>query len=240
MAETERQLPGGLGRRFIPDPEDRKYPMRAVLRPRAIPQQRYYQTGRQLPLDQGNTGTCVAHAWTAFLYAALMMSRTAPSPYDTYREIVKVDEWDDNDFEATSPRIQDLQFGTSVRAGAKVMQAQGHLKNYVWSRDADEMALWLLTGQGTIVLGTTWYWDMGDLRDGGFAYPTGGVAGGHAYLAIGYSRNYKAFRCLKSWGSEFGAKGRFWIHHQDMDKLVKLEDGEACAAVQQVVLPVVV
>jgi len=227
---------GGLGRIYIPDPNDKQYPMRAALRPRALPERRYYQTGRHLPLDQGKTGTCVAHAWTAFLYAALTMSKTAPSPFDTYREIVKIDEFEDNDGEANAPNNQ-LQYGTSVRAGAKVLQARGDLVSYVWSKSADEMAAWLLSGHGTIVLGTTWYWDMGDLKDG-YAYPTGGVAGGHSYLCIGYNRKVKAFRCLNSWGPEFGDNGRFWIMHHDMDKLVKEEDGEACAATQVVIHPV--
>lgn len=227
----------GLGRIHIPDPEDKKYPMRAALRPRALPTSRYYKTGTHLPLDQGQTGTCVAHAWTGFLFAALTMSKTAPSAFDTYRGIVAIDEFKDNDGEASAPNDQ-LQYGTSVRAGAKYLQERNDLVNYVWSRDADEMAAWLLSGHGTIVLGTTWYWDMGDLDKKGFANPTGGVAGGHAYLAIGYNRRTQAFRCLNSWGKEFGDAGRFWIHRADMDKLVKEEDGEACAAVQFVVPPV--
>lgn len=226
----------GFGRLYAPDPEDKKYPMRAALRPRQLPVARYYQTGKHLPLDQGQTGTCVAHAWTGFLYAALTMSKKAPSPFDTYRQIVAVDEFPENDNEATAPDDQ-LQGGTSVRAGAKVLQARGDLVNYVWSNDADEMAAWLLSGHGTIVLGTNWYWDMSDLKKG-FAVPTGGLAGGHSYLAIGYNRRMMAFRCLNSWGEEYGVNGRFWIHHTDMNTLVKAEEGEACAATQVVVQPV--
>ncbi len=227
----------GFGRRYVADPDDKKYPMRAALRPRALPPRRYYTTGKHLPLDQGQTGTCVAHAWTGFLYAALTMSKSAPAAYDTYRQIVLVDEWPENDNEATAPDSE-LQSGTSVRAGAKCLQARGDLVNYVWSKDADEMAAWLLSGHGTIVLGTTWYWDMSDLTKDGFANLGGGVAGGHSYLCIGYNRVTMAFRCLNSWGSEFGDKGRFWIHHKDMNKLVKEEEGEACAATQVVVHPV--
>jgi len=224
----------GFGRIPVKDSRDARYPMRLALQPAPVPAYRYYATGVHLPLDQGHTGTCVAHAWTGFLYASLMMDKTAPSPFDTYRGIVAVDEFTDNDVEVTAAD-EDLQYGTSVRAGAQYLRTGGHLKSFVWSNSADEMALWLLTGKGTIVLGTTWYWDMSDLQEG-YAIPGGGVAGGHAYLCIGYNKKAQAFRCLNSWGPEFGEKGRFWIHHQDMEDLIQ-DDGEACAAVEQKVVP---
>jgi len=227
-------LTRGFGRIAEPDPRDSRYPMRLMLRPAPVPSYRYYRTGKHLPLDQGQTGTCVAHAWTGFLYAALMMDKTADSPFDLYRGIVAMDEFPDNDFEATEAN-DNLQFGTSVRAGAQYLRTKGHLKNFVWSTSADEMALWLLTGKGTIVLGTNWYWDMGELKNG-YAVPGGGIAGGHAYLCVGYSKKAQAFRCLNSWGAEFGDKGLFWIHHVDMEQLIH-EDGEACAAVEQTVTP---
>lgn len=232
---SDPQLPGGLGRRFAPDARDRQYPMRMLLRPTGLPKQRYYPLGPKLPLDQGETGTCVAHAWTAFEYAAPLMCKDADNPFDLYREIVKVDEWAENDYEATAPDDQ-LQQGTSVRAGVKVLQTKGRIKSYVWAHNADEAATWLLT-RGTIAFGTDWYYRMSDLTHDGYAVPEGRIAGGHAYLGIGYSRTRKAFRCLTSWGKSFGQDGRFWIHHMDMDKLIAA-DGEACAALEQVVKPI--
>jgi len=227
----------GFGRLAKPDVRDYAYPMRAVLRPAPLPTNRYYQTGPLLPMDQGGTGTCVAHAWVAFLCAALMMSKTPPNVYDTYRKIVAIDEWTENDHEATATDISVLQSGTSIRAGAKHFQDAGHLKSYLWTRSADEAATWLLTGRGTLVMGTNWYWDMSNPTVAGLVNIGGGLAGGHAYLCIGYNRTTKMFRFLNSWGRAFGQQGRFWMRHVDMQRLIE-EDGECCAAVEQLIPPV--
>lgn len=226
-----------FGRRPAPDSRDSRYPMRRLLGMQDLSKyasHRYYPTGPHLPLDQGQTGTCVAQAWTGFLYAALKMDKTAPSPFDTYREIVKVDEFDDNDVEATAADA-DLQAGTSVRAGAKVLQAQGRLASYVWATNADEAGVWLLKGNGTLVLGTNWYQGMSRLANG-LATADGNILGGHAYLCVGYNRYTRLFRCLNSWGADFGDRGRFWIGYDDMNRLLA-EDGECCAAVERVVAP---
>lgn len=227
-----------FGRRAAPDVNDKKYPMRMLLRPTTIPKSRYYPSGVQLPLNQGNTGTCVAHAWTGFMSAAPLMVKPLPSPFALYKKIVLLDEWDDNDHEATAP-IDQLQFGTSVRAGVKHLQTAGHIKSYLWALNADDAALWLLTGKGSIVLGTNWYWDMGDTDGVKPVSLTGGLAGGHAFLCLGYSRVTKQFRCVNSWGREYGHVGRFWIRHADMERLIARESGEACAAVEQLVAPAI-
>jgi hypothetical protein len=232
MGERTRNF----GRRFTPDIRDNHYPMRAVLRAEPLPISRYYPIGPQLPMDQGQTGTCVAHAWTGFLCASLLMTKHPPNVFETYRGIIAIDEYTDNDHEINAP-IEDLQSGTSVRAGAQYLRGKGHLKSFLWTRSADEMAHWLLLGHGTIVLGTNWYWDMGNPTDKGVVNVTGGIAGGHSYLCVGYNRVTKMFRCLNSWGRNFGTNGRFWVRHDDMQRLI-VEDGEACAAVEQVVLPV--
>ena len=226
----------GFGRLHAPDSRDHQYPMRMLLRPTKLPSRRYYNIGKLLPLDQGDTGTCVAHAWTGFLDAAPLMCKNAPSPFDTYRGIVLMDEFNENDVEATLPNDQ-LQMGTSVRGGAKYLQGKGFLKSYVWAQNADEAAQWLLTGKGCLVAGTDWYYGMSELDSNGYAIPEGAVLGGHSYLIIGYNRVTKSFRMLNSWGAGWGTGGRAWIHHMDMDKLIKA-DGEMCAAVEQLVKPV--
>lgn len=225
------EMKHGFGRIHVPDARDASYPMRAALRPGVLPNSRYYVTGPKLPLDQGQTGTCVAHAWTGFLLSAPLMCKDAPSAFDTYRGIVAVDEFSDNDFEATAPNDQ-LQYGSSIRGGAKYLQSQGRLASYVWAESTEDMARWLLTGRGTITLGTDWHWNMSDLDAKGVAHLGGGIAGGHAYLCIGYSRVRKMFRCLNSWGMSFGSHGRFWIEEDDMGVLLSAQ-GEACAAVEQ-------
>ena len=122
----------------------------------------------------------------------------------------------------------------TIRAGAKYFRDKGCLRAFVWARNADEMAAWLLTGKGTIVVGTNWYFGMSNIGERAIAKPTGAVLGGHAYLVIGYNRVTMRFRCLNSWGREFGKNGRFWIEHEDMHRLIYKERGEACAATEMV------
>src|SRR5215207_1233815 len=92
-----------FGRRDAPDERDRGFAMRRVLDPlrvdffpAGIPTgARHYFSGPIL--DQGATGTCVAHGWTAKVHAAPIMQKMTVTPYNFYRKIVMVDEWSDND-----------------------------------------------------------------------------------------------------------------------------------------------
>lgn len=229
----------GFGRRVALDARDAHYPMRAYLRPTYLPKSRYYAMGKRVPMDQGKTGTCVAHAWAAFLMAAPLMCDDVQSPMDMYRQFVKDDEFPDNDRESSLPD-GDLQYGTSVRAGVQYLRTRGHIKSFVWAKSADEAAAWLLTGQGTLVAGTMWYWDMGEPDARGYVHLTGGEAGGHAWNVVGYNRILKCFRGMCHWGNDYGDRGRFWIRHGDMDRLIKDQEGEMCAAVEQRLAPVAV
>lgn len=227
----------GFGRIAAPDTRDRAYPMRAAMRAMPLKRFRTYNIGRQLPLDQGDTGTCVAHAWTGFLLASPLQCRNAMTPFDLYRGLVLKDEFPENDIEASYPNDQ-LQYGSSVRGGAKYLVERGYVKSYVWAESADDMARWILGDRGTVVMGTNWYWDMSTPRPKDEVVElSGGIAGGHAWLVVGYNAITRLFRCLNSWGSAFGEGGRFTVRHDDMDRLIH-EDGEACAAVEQLVTPV--
>lgn len=219
-----------FGRRISVDARDANYPMRQAMVPARVPVSRFYRIPSQMPLDQGHTGTCVAQAWTGFMLAAPLMNKRAPSPFDTYRAIVAMDEYPDNDAEATKPDAE-LQLGSSVRAGAKYLQSQGRLKTYVWAATAAEAALWLLGDHGTIVVGSTWFWGMTDVPVNGIVRLEGGVQGGHAYLLIGYNRSTRMFRGVNSWGLKWGQQGRFWLKHDDLDTL-HADGGELCAAVE--------
>jgi hypothetical protein len=125
----------GFGRIAAPDPRDRSYPMQALLAKR--PERRARPWSRPRVLDQGATGTCVGHAWRLRLE---MAPRLHPPTYGMpafgiYRAALLLDEWGDNDREAELPDDR-LQFGTSVRAGAKVMQQAGYIGEYRWAFDA--------------------------------------------------------------------------------------------------------
>lgn len=217
MTEIER----GFGRRPAPDPRDGRYRMAALVDVPPTATYRYYQTAPVL--DQGDSSSCVGHAWRQWLSSAPRMTKTGPDPYAIYREAQQLDEW---------PGAEPDYEGTSVRAGAKALQARGHVAEYRWASSADEVRDWLLSGKGSVVLGTTWYRSMMIPRTDSFVELSGPVIGGHAYLCTGYSERRGAFRCLNSWGRAYGRNGAFWIAGEDVGRLLA-DDGEACAAIEK-------
>ena len=62
----------GFGRRYAPDDRDRSYLMRRMLAAPsavALPTRKTWGIAKTA-LDQGETGTCVGHAWRNFLRCA--------------------------------------------------------------------------------------------------------------------------------------------------------------------------
>lgn len=229
----------GLGRIFSPDPQDRHFLLRRLLTPATKADIgdliRSSWRFRGPILNQGETGTCVGHAWRDFLRCAPVQTKTGPSAWDLYRGIVAMDEYPSNDDEATLPdNDPGLDDGTSVRAGAQYLTTKGRLKSYVWAFTLADANAWLLRN-GPLVLGTNWY-------DGMFTPDAQGVvrikkagdtiAGGHAYLARGTDLKRGMVRCVNSWGTTWGLAGQFLLPFEDLERLIS-EDGEACAAVEQ-------
>ena len=221
---------GRFGRLPSVDPRDLAHPMRAAVPSRVpLPDFKYWATGSVL--DQGKTGTCVGHGWAGWLMASPTRTRNGPPPFTIYRECVAVDEWSQNDAEAGGPD-SGLQFGTSVRAGAKVLEARGHIDEYVWGFDVDTVKRYVLL-RGPVVFGADWYTGFFTPDSKGFIRATGIVEGGHAYLCSGYSKNLKAFRCLNSWGRSWGQqKGKFWLPEEVLAQLFT-DGGEAASAIEK-------
>lgn len=231
--------PGGLGRRVSEDPRDRAFSMRPLLGLVAapVPQAKFWRIPGQ-SIDQGNTGTCVGHAWRNFLRCAPLQGERGASPWEIYRLAVQMDAWDDNDDEAHLPDgAQGLQSGTSIRAGAKALQKLGHMKNYVWANDLTTLMTWVLT-QGPVVFGSNWYEPMDNPDKHGVVNISGAKnpVGGHAYLIRGINLNAQLALCENSWGEDWGAHGRFYVRLPDLERLLR-EEGEACAAVQTYIKP---
>lgn len=239
----------GFGRVPAPDERDKLYPMRALLDPlresafpRGIPPgTRHYWSGPIL--NQGGTGTCVAHGWTSKINAAPHMQRMPMDPYSFYRRIVVVDEWPDNDREAHAP-VNGLQFGTSVRAGAKILTDLGLAKSYVWAESAEDVRAWILGGFGGVVIGIWWKENMMETDSSGFIHYTGSKSGGHCVYINGWNDSVKtangsviaAARIQNSWSESWGQNGRCWISMPDLDAAIR-EDGEACALTEIKLLP---
>jgi len=118
--------------------------------------------------------------------------------------------------------------GTSVRAGAKVLQSAGYINGYNWAWDIDTTVNALLT-LGPVVVGTWWYYDMFFPNKENIITATGNKIGGHAYLLDGVNVKKKLIRIKNSWGRDWGKKGFAYISFDDMDKLIK-DYGEVCMA----------
>lgn len=210
-----------LGRLFAPDKRDKKYPVRDVLRRIPRTDTRYWFADGWWG-DQGETSMCVGYGWAHWLEDGPV---TQPGkgpivpPKTIYGEAQKVDEWPGEDYE-----------GTSVRAGAKVLQGKGFIKSYYWATKIDDVVNTVLS-LGPVVVGTNWYDSMFRPDAAGFVHVDGKAAGGHCYVIDGVNKKQGYFRLKNSWGRSWGNHGFALVSIDDFERLLK-EDGEACLAVE--------
>jgi hypothetical protein len=171
-------------------------------------------------LDQGQTGHCVGFSWAQF-------GNTDPinDNYDNEQGHAIYYECKVLDGE---PRAED---GSYVRTGAKAMKNRGRIATYVFSTNIQDVKEWLLT-QGPVTVGSDWMNDMFDPDGEYYVHPQGGVAGGHAYLCVGYDAPTDTYIFQNSWGSGWADGGRFKMHAQDFQLLLS-RDGEACGTTEQ-------
>lgn len=114
--------------------------------------------------------------------------------------------------------------GSSCLAAAKATKEFGHISAYRWAFGYNQMLAALMFNP--VVIGTNWYDEMFHPTHVGFLNVSGPLAGGHAYLVVGYSKVYKYFTILNSWGIGWGRHGKARIKADDMRRLIE-DDGEA-------------
>jgi hypothetical protein len=212
----------GLGRLQSTDNRDRLFHMAEVI-PAVKPDitQRYWNAEGWWG-DQGATSQCVGYSWTHWLEDGPVTHKgNAPiiNPAELYNSAQLIDEWPGENYD-----------GTSVRAGAKVLQALGHIKEYRWAWDIDTLVHALLT-TGPVVVGTDWHADMFSPDSAGLIKATGPVLGGHAYVLNGVNKNTSTLRIKNSWGRTWGKKGFAYIKFKDFEKLIN-NWGEICLATE--------
>lgn len=210
----------GLGRRQAPDERDRAFLLKEIL-PEPTRDYRYWWA-RGAQLDQGNTGTCVGHAWAHYIEDGPVTHKGTIDPFQIYDRATELDEWQGNE--------GDRYFGTSVRAGVKALAEKGLVTEYRWAFTLHDVVQTLLTA-GPVVVGTDWHQSMSTPDPDGFVRPDGNVVGGHAYLLNGVSVRTRKFRFKNSWGTSYGFSGSAWICFEDFEPLFKAQ-GEACLAIE--------
>jgi hypothetical protein len=213
----------GLGRIYIPDDRDKEFHM--SLAPRKLdvkPLWKYWDDNSWWG-DQLSTPQCVGYSWAHWLAdGPVVHPGTQPplQPQFIYTEAQKNDQWIGENYD-----------GTSVRAGAKVLQSLGYIQSYYWGWDIQTVVDSILT-KGPVVMGTNWYSEM--------FYPNpknnrinvkGTIEGGHAYVINGCNTTTQVMRIKNSWGRQWGDKGHAYISFRDVARLIR-ENGEACLALE--------
>jgi hypothetical protein len=180
--------------------------------------------------NQGSTPHCVAYAFTHWLndgpqlFSLFRHRRPGVDTREIYCEAQKVDEWEGD---CDNPQYD----GTSIRAGAKVMQARGFIEHYYWARSVDEL-IQAVQWVGPVVIGTYWYHGMSWPDRDGFIYPGGTLQGAHATVVNGVDMEAEVIRLKNSWGRHWGDNGHAWMHLADFTRLFNIWC-DACVLTQR-------
>lgn len=114
--------------------------------------------------------------------------------------------------------------GSSVLAAAQAVRSFGQIERFNWSFGYDHMLGTLMLDP--VIVGTLWLENMFEPDSKGFLDIAGPVAGGHAYLIIGFNARDDYFTILNTWGQGWGRNGRAKIPGPAMRRLIE-DDGEA-------------
>lgn len=210
------------------DERSKEYPVRGLMRAVVRRKNKLWLVGPIL--DQGREGACVGFGWTADILAEPFWAdiKKLPAgfpqvPQDlalyVYKEAKKIDEFPGEAYE-----------GTSVLAGAKMMQNAGVVASYSWAFSVNDIIDGIIS-RGPVVLGIPWYSGMYKAPNGVLKV-SGDVVGGHCILAVGFIQASKTFNgedsiiLQNSWGASWGKQGLAEIRVSDMEKL--FAQGEAC------------
>lgn len=216
-----------LGRLFRDDRRNANYPLRTAIPAGADVRNRSWRLIRSEFLDQGQTPECTGYSAAHDLSCepSRIMDVDGVLAHQIYLEARKDDEWPGEDYE-----------GSSVLGASRALEALGFQGEYRWAgeggSDITEDVLLGLSHVGPVVLGTDFLENMFSLRGGVFDV-SGGVAGGHAYLARWISvskgeqkrrgvtpRNEPLIGGPNSWGLGWGQRGEWAMWASDLRKLL--------------------
>lgn len=131
--------------------------------------------------------------------ALLAALRSPPRPLASAR-CPSIDELND----ATHEIEGSLGRTVTVRSGCRALKKLGLIERYLWSYDVDEIAHYLLSGRGGMVLGLDWYAGMSHPDATGLIRAVGPPEGGHAVFAWGIDRPAGLVFIQNNWGQDWG------------------------------------
>lgn len=208
-----------------PDARDALFPMSTVLPqiPAGVTEKYWWDDGWWG--DQGNSSHCVAYSWLHYIADGPVVQKgrfPAPliEPNRFYKECQLRDPW-----------AGEAYAGTSIRAGALVLKDLGVISEYRWASNINEIVTALLT-IGPVVVGTKWYGDMMNPKNGMLKL-SGRDMGGHAYILNGVDTKKRSIQIKNSWGKYWGDNGRGYISFDDFERLFR-NGGEACISFENI------
>lgn len=224
----------GLGRRYSPDPRDRRFALAPALP--TIPTQ--VQPGahvRKFPwrlgpiLNQGSTEQCTVYSAVGLIQAAPRLHLLNFGPADFTAIYDKAQQQDE--FADTPPAG-----GTSERAVQKVLQDKKLTASYLWATDEATARTYLLT-RGMLLFGTDWFSGMDTPGPQGYVTADGSARGGHEFIVRWYYNASHAkypdtYECVNSWGEGWGQKGIFRMKADDFRYLFLHLNGDLCSPLE--------
>lgn len=181
------------------------------------PAQRSVLWGHHAPvLDQGDLGSCTGNA-TAQLINTDYFAKSRGAGYLTEKDALKIYELGttlDNVPGAYPPDDTGSTGIAVAKAGVQLHYFTGYKHAFGFAHFTAALQL------QPVIVGTTWHNGMFKPNAKGFIRPTGAVAGGHEYLALGVDYASQTLTFLNSWSSAWGLSGRFHMTFADFSKLL--------------------
>ncbi len=193
------------GLRIVWDDRSRDYPVRQLFGAGGVPVSRRWPCYSRL--DQADPVS--------------VQGVTNDLGFKIYHEAQLIDEWPGENYE-----------GTSVLAGAKIVQRMGYMDEYRWAFGIDDVQL-TLSELGPVVFGVPWYQSMFTPNAQGQLTISGVASGGHCILGDELDIEHGRIWLLNQWGGRsWGIDGRAWMAIEDWDKLLR-QGGQACVPVKR-------
>lgn len=211
-----------LGRQIVHDPESRNYQFARAFGPLEFPKSFRHLYYNPLPNPTQTIGNCTG--CDAAVKANTRGNRIRnvrlgmEDATRIYSRATQIDPWQGS--------YPPEDTGSSGLAACKASREQGIIDRYEWIMTGARGVLAALE-ERPVGVGTYWDRNMFEydpetliLKEGG------GVAGGHQYTVVGWSKRFHAFDILCWWGP-WGRRGLARIGYKHLDELLLNRNGDA-------------